>query len=348
MFKQQQFVKGTAWKVALVFSVGASVPVLAQDTMSTATSQLMSQQMSVVANSIHAETVDCGTGQRPGSIGHSIQQAMSMHIEIASTPVDVERLFEVGSDCFGGLSQIFDLSNSIPSLGSIISAAQTALLRFAEKKVCTVARDMSTMVTAPINQSLANISGLSSFGDLNGMTNGLIHNGLSRIDPYLGQHYIGPLPGTTYTVDTNPFNIVQTDFGGTGGGGTGTGAPTGGGGTLNQMTMLSQQIAEVQGDLGPAQLEVQRATQALGNCQAAYGVGTFDCAQQEERLATAQTEVVSLESELRSLQNQLSVMSASGTQPSTVSPMSAPAPRATAPTEQRSRGFIESVNDLFK
>ncbi|WP_240533834.1 hypothetical protein [Aeromonas veronii] len=62
-----------------------------------------------MADNIKADAEDCATGTKDGTIGHSIKQALDIHTELASATPNVESLFDVGSDCFSGLSQIFDL-----------------------------------------------------------------------------------------------------------------------------------------------------------------------------------------------------------------------------------------------
>lgn len=182
---------------------------------SAATSNLISQQGSVVADSIKADAENCADGAE-GTIGHSIADALKIHTELASATPNVESLFAASADCFSGLSTLFDLSGSIPSLGSILASAQAAVIQFAQKKVCTAVQQVTSMVTTPINQAIGKVSAGSSIGDLNGLTNGLISQGMSTIDPQLGSSYHAAAPGATvsYQVDVNPFNYSQTDFGG--------------------------------------------------------------------------------------------------------------------------------------
>lgn len=173
--------------------------------------ELVSQQVSIVAESIRTEAEGCVTGTTNGTIGYSIKQALNMHTELASATPNVESLFDVSNNCFSGLSQIFDLSFAIPSLGSIIGAASSAVVSYAEKKICSAVSEVTGMVTSPINKAIGNINGYGSITDLNGLTNGLIRQGMSEIDPSLGAQYHPKREGT-YTIGTNPFNASQTDF----------------------------------------------------------------------------------------------------------------------------------------
>lgn len=187
---------------------------------------LLSEQSSVVAEAIKADAEDCAEGTKQGTIGASINDALKIHTELASATPNVESLFSATADCFGGLSSLFDLSGSIPSLGSILASAQAAVLQYAQKKVCTAIQQVASMVTTPINQAIGKVSSGTSLGDLNGLTNGLVSKGMSSLDPQLGSGYHNAAAGyeATYTVDVNPFNYVQTDF--SGGASTGTGTPT--------------------------------------------------------------------------------------------------------------------------
>lgn len=189
-------------------------------TLSSASSTLLSQQSSVVAADILENAEDCG---KPGTIGGAIGDALQIHMELASATPNVETLFDASGDCFSGLSQIFDLSFAIPSLASILSAASSAVMQYAQKKVCTAVNQVSGMVTSPINAAIGKVNGLASFTDLNGMTNGLVSKGMSSIDPALGSEYHALAATGTITVGTNPFNSSQTDFSGA----TNTGSTTG-------------------------------------------------------------------------------------------------------------------------
>ncbi|WP_274411019.1 hypothetical protein [Pseudomonas sp. NEEL19] len=205
----------------------AGPAVAASSSLGATSSGLLSEQSSVVAEAIKADAQDCADGTKEGTIGASINDALRIHTELAAATPNVESLFSATADCFGGLGSLFDLSGSIPSLGSIFAAAQQAVLKYAQKKVCTAVQQVSSMVTSPINQAIGKVSSGTSLADLNGLTNGLVSKGMSTLDPELGSSYHSTPAGyeATYTVDVNPFNYVQTDFGGGTGTGTGTSSP---------------------------------------------------------------------------------------------------------------------------
>lgn len=145
-------------------------------------------------------------------IGASIKTAIGAHSEMASATPNVESLFDVNSDCFSSIGQIFDLSFAIPSLASILSSAQDAVLKYAQKKVCTAVGKVSGMVTSPINQAIGQINQLQGFTDINGMANSAIGGSMGALDPQLGSTYKPASASTGYTVNANTFGANQTVF----------------------------------------------------------------------------------------------------------------------------------------
>lgn len=329
---------GVALGVSVMFAGYAVSAVSSGNSiLGNASSQLLSQQTSVVADSIKADAEACATGTLDGSIGHSIKQAMQIHQTIAAAPVNVESLFDVNSDCFSGLNQIYDLSFSIPSLSSIIGAASDAVMKYAQKKVCTAVNQVSGLVTSPINQAIDKINGMGAFGDLNGLTNGLVQQGMTHIDPNIAAGYSNSQSGGAYTVGTNPFGSSQVDFGGTSG--TGSGDM---GSTNAQINALNQQIANVQAQVGPAQYQLQQAQQQLANCQAWQ---FNNCTSQQQAVASAQNNLNNLNSQLASLQSQLAGISPSAYSVQSVSAKSEAAPQKTS--DNSSSSFIQSIGNLF-
>jgi len=275
---------------------------------------LLSQQSSVVAESIKQEAELCATGDAEGSIGNAIQNALKIHTELAAAMPNTEELFSPMGDCFSGLLGVWDLSFAIPSLSSIRSAVSSALVKFATKKVCTAMDQARSMVTTPINQAISGLTagtGMGGIGDLNGLSNGLISGGLTMIDPELGWQYSKPPAQTEYTTNLNPFSGTSLDFsggnsGGSGGGSSGVGS-SGAVGQINsgnsQINGLNSQIAGMQAQVGPAQQAVSQARSRLANCQAqAYN----SCGNYEMALQNAQNHLNSLNSSIRALRGQLS------------------------------------------
>lgn len=145
-------------------------------------------------------------------IGANIKTAIGVHTEMASATPNVESLFDVNDSCFASVSQIIDLSFSIPSLGSILSSAQDAVLKYAQKKVCSTVGKVSGMVTSPINQAIGQINQLQGFTDINGMANSAVGGSLSTLDPQLGSAYKPASAATGYSVNANAFGSNQTVF----------------------------------------------------------------------------------------------------------------------------------------
>lgn len=306
-------------------------------TLGAASSTMLSQQSSVVAAEIVADAEDCAKG-KPGTIGGAIGDALQIHTELASATPNVETLFDVSGDCFSGLSQIFDLSFAIPSLASILSAASSAVMQYAQKKICTAVNQVSGMVTSPINAAIGKVNGLASFTDLNGMTNGLVSKGMSSIDPALGSEYHAPAAAGTTTVGTNPFNSSQTDFSGT----TNTGSTTGTNiGTANtSITALNSQIAAVQTQVGPAQYALQQAQAALASCSTNEYYD--NCPAAQVQVNSSQATLNNLNQQLSGLLSQLA--SVSGT---TATAQSAPATTTAAPAVTGTTSWLSSIGNLF-
>ena len=146
-------------------------------------------------------------------IGASIKTAIGAHSEMASATPNVESLFDVNDSCFASVSQIIDLSFSIPSLGSILSSAQDAVLKYAQKKVCSTVGKVSGMVTSPINQAIGQWNTLGQqFTDINGMANSAVGGSMSTLDPQLGSSYKPASAATAYSVNANAFGSNQTVF----------------------------------------------------------------------------------------------------------------------------------------
>lgn len=306
-------------RVALRALVAACTMTASGGVFAVATPGLLSQQTSVVAESIKAEAEMCATGEAEGSIGNAIQNALKIHTELAAAMPNTEELFSPMQDCFSGLLGTFDLSFAIPSLSSIRSAVTNALSRYATKKVCSAVQQARSMVTTPINQAISGLTsgtGMGGIGDLNGLSNRLIGDHLAGIDPDLGWQYTAPPANTQYTVELNPFQSTPLDFGGSGngnsggngsGGGTGIGGGSGAPGQINtgnaQIDGLNHQIAGLQAQVGPAQQAVSRAQSSLSSCQAqSYN----NCANYEMQLQRAQAHLQNLNNSIGSLRGQLS------------------------------------------
>jgi hypothetical protein len=257
-------------------------------------SSLLSQQDSVVATAIKQEVDNCG---QPGTIGAAIQTAMNVHEQMAAPMPNVESLFDVNTDCFSSISQIFDLSSAIPSLASIISAAESAMLKYAQKKVCTATKQVTGLVTTPINQAISSVNQLQGLSSINGM--GQL---LTSIDPNLGSQFqTGSTTSSTYTVNTNPFGTSQTSFDSS----TSTGGSSGSSQLTDytsQITALTQQIANTQIQINDDQTNLQTAQSNYSGCSNSDS----GCLTQFAALQAAQQKLVTDQQSLISQQSQMS------------------------------------------
>lgn len=188
-------------------------------------------------------------------IGASIKTAIGAHSEMASATPNVESLFDVNDACFSSVSQIIDLSFSIPSLGSILSSAQDAVLKYAQKKVCSTVGKVSGMVTSPINQAIGQWNTLGQqFTDINGMANTAVGGSMSTLDPQLGSGYKPASAATAYSVNANAFGSNQTVFN--------TGASTQQGAQTAPATSVQPQASQ---QAQPTQTEPQSFTSWASN-----------------------------------------------------------------------------------
>lgn len=333
MYKRQSLIK-------TIFLVVISLIANIEIAFSAEPSELLSQQTSVIAQNIQADAAACATGTTQGTIGNAIATSMRIHTEIASATPNTESLFAVDNNCFSGLSQIFDLSFAIPSLGSILAAAEDALIAYAQKEICTAVGEMSGMVTSPINQALGNVNQYMDFYDLNGMLNDQVSQQMYQIDPDLGSEYHAPPPGSTYTVNTNPFNSQQVQFSSL------TNTPnTQVSNSYNQLNSslasLNTQMSSVQMQVSQANLSLGGAQTTLQNCQAAQ---VNDCSQEQQAYINAQGNLMTLNAQLIALQDQLNNTYISGSSPASTI---VPAQNSQNTSEQTEESTYQWMNNLI-
>jgi hypothetical protein len=258
---------------------------------------LLSQQDSVVATSLNTEATDCANGAA-GTIGDAIKTAMNVHTDIASATPNVESLFDVNSNCFSSISQIFDLSFAIPSLATILTAAENAVVQYAQKKVCTAVNQVTSMVTTPLNQAIANVNQLQGFTNIDGMANSAVSSTMSSIDPQLGSQYHSTSSSTNYTANTNPFSTSQTTF-----------SSNGSGSTNSTLAANTAQINTFTNQIAAQQIQINQDTMAVSNAQNAYNNCSWwdgGCTNEFQALQQAQQQLSADQSQLISLQTQLS------------------------------------------
>lgn len=312
-------------------------------TTDSASSTLLSSESSIVADDIKAEAEKCATGTTEGTIGHSIGNALKIHTELASATPNVETLFDVSNDCFSGVSKLFDLSFSIPSMASILSAAQSAVMAYAQKKVCSAVKEVSGMVTSPINGAITKVNGLSAMTDLDGMTSGLVKQGMTALDPGLGSEYHAPGGGSTVVVDG--FGKDATTFDpGTSSGDTGLS------GSMAKINELNMKIANIQAQVGPAEMAYNEAASAYSSCSSFGGFGGFggsgNCAARKVAMDNAKANLDGLNSSLANLKSQLAAVVATSTA-ATAAPTVAAAAPAPASTTSGTSSWWSSISSVL-
>lgn len=156
-------------------------------------------QQSVMDSNLQQQAAVCAQGDTPGTVGYAIKQAVAAHTELAAATPAVESLFDVDSACFSGLTNLFDLSFAIPSLGSIMSSAENAVIKYSQKKVCSAVDKVTGMVSSPVNSAIDNIKSYSSIDNA-------LSGGMDKLDPQLGSSYHNS-SSSAYKVNVNPFDV---------------------------------------------------------------------------------------------------------------------------------------------
>lgn len=294
------------------------------------TQDLLTQQESAIAAAMRDEPCD---------MVDAIDRANKIHLELAKATPDVESLFDVNGDCFSSISQIFDLSFAIPSLASILAAAQDAVLKYAQKKVCTAVNKVSGMVTSPINKAIGTINTMPGFGDINGMVNSQVGGALGAIDADLGSEYHVPATPGSYTVNTNPFNTSQTTFSNASGSGSGNGQINT---DITAINNLTNQIAAQQVQYNESVMNLDTAQNNYNSCNGS----SHNCSASASALASAQQRLTQDQAQLAALNQRLSqVVNQQGA--STQRPAAVPAQPQAAAQAQAPGSFWSSVSSLF-
>lgn len=309
-----------------MFNTGSST------TTGNASQDLLTQQESVISGLMQDEPCD---------IKKAVEVALSSQMQLARATPNVESLFDINDDCFSTLASLPDLSDMIPSLGSIINAAKAAALKYAQKKVCTAVNKVSGMVVNPINQAIGTINTMPGFGDINGMVNSQVGGALSTIDPDLGAQYHPPAAAGTYTININPFNATQTGFE------TEPGATPGAGQINNDIAAinaLTTRIAEQQNKSNQSQWDLQAAQSNYSSCDSHNN----NCSAAAAAVTAAERTLAQDQALLASLNQQLSQMRGRAAAPAAVSAPAAQSRTAAASAPQAEGSFWSNVSSLFK
>ena len=253
---------------------------------------------------------DCAAGKE-GTLGEQMINAQKIHLEFASVKPNVEQLFSNASSCFSGLNDIIDLSYAIPSLSSIANAAMSAVQKYAEQKVCSIAEKASSMITTPVNDAIGKVNG---YLNIDGQLNDLVSGGLSQIDPELGAACNPPPPANNGTYNLGGlFNQNQVDFET----GTGSSTVTGNGTAQNNTAAVQaarQRLEAEQNKLAPAQNALQQAQNNLNRCQTMGGIANGqNCNNAQAALNQAQANLSQINNNINSYRQDLVNISGNST-----------------------------------
>lgn len=245
--------------------------------------------------------------KQEGTQGEAIDIAVKVHIEMGAAQPDVEKFFDQYGDCFSKLNKLYDLSFSIPSLSSIINAAQQAVIDYAKQKACTAIYEYSKRVTDPINKAIDKINNqYAKYFDLNGLTNSLIQEGISKIDSKLGSDYLTPPKNTDINIPS--FSDSQTTFDNSNiNSNISNSNPPGNSfnNQTNQLNDLNQKLQTAQLQLPAAQSAVLNAQRKLNMC---LNQGN-NCTNFQTQLDQAQANLNQIQQNIQNLQSQVANLS---------------------------------------
>lgn len=250
----------------------------------------------------------CAAGEE-GTQGEAINEAVKIHIEFGSAQPNVEELFGIESDCFSKLNKLYDLSYSIPSLSTIINAAQEAVLDYSKQKVCTAIFESSRIVTEPLNKAIDKInSKYSKYLNLNGIISDSINNQLSKLDADLGKDYITNNSNKEYNI--SPFNKDQTTFESNSTPDFNTSKSKDNDKSIynNQLNQLNS----LNNNLQSEQIKLPKAQNSLSSAQNQYNKclnQSSNCTFYQQKLDQAQSEVNLIQQNIQMYQNQISSLS---------------------------------------
>lgn len=146
-----------------------------------------------------AASTDCSNPDNEGSLAKKQAEVIEQKKALAYSTSDLDKYFKIGSEkgCFTSLNNFPDLSISIPSFGSIISALQKTLQSYATRKVCNVVNNALEKSIGPIADKLEEVSASGQL-DLSGQVNKALTKKYYEIDPELGRVSTQASTSTTF------------------------------------------------------------------------------------------------------------------------------------------------------
>ena len=178
-------------------------------------------------------------------------------------------------------------------------------------------KEATSELVSPINSAIDKINNnYGKYLDLNGMANGALSGGLSKLDPELGNIYSKKSPSTGYTIQ--PFSTAQTTFDRSpvvGGNSPTLATPSFNGmsnqpaynNKLPQLDDLNKRLQSEQMKLPSAQQNLSNMQSQLNRCLSHYG--SSGCMSQQQQVQQAQNSVNQIQGNIGSYQNQVSGLS---------------------------------------
>lgn len=162
-------------------------------------SNLVAERQEITKSTVDKSAQECaGNGGLADVQEEVIKNAKTM----AMTTFDLDKVFDYKkSGCFNALQDFPDLSLSIPSLGTIVSALQKTLQDYATRKVCNVVNSAVDQALSPISKKLDELNQSGQL-DLTGKINKSLTKKYYEIDPELGR------TSTKVASATTQYNIL--------------------------------------------------------------------------------------------------------------------------------------------
>jgi len=274
------------------------------------------EESAALSAAAEAEAKRCAAGEE-GTQGAAIRDAVAIHTSFASVGPDVEKFFDANHDCFAQLAN--PKPEAKPGRGPPMRPhpAEGGVLDYAKQKACSAIKEATSELVSPINSAIDKINNnYGKYLDLNGMANGALSGGLSKLDPELGNIYSKKSPSAGYTIQ--PFSTAQTTFDRSpvAGGNSPTLATPSFNGMSNQpaynnklpqLNDLNKRLQSEQMKLPSAQQNLSNMQSQLNRCLSHYG--SSGCMSQQQQVQQAQNSVNQIQGNIGSYQNQVSGLS---------------------------------------
>lgn len=151
------------------------------------------------AQNIQTNIESCATD----GIGKVVKDNLDLQMTVWGRPIDINKMFSPASQggCFADIGKIIDLSVTIPSLDTIINAAQQMVVDYATKKACDAMKTASTELVGPLNDVIGEINKAGQYTDVSGALGTAVNGQLGKLDPGLVMPSGAFEGGDTYTIN---------------------------------------------------------------------------------------------------------------------------------------------------